>query len=549
MTPSSYQVRILEFVTTGEGSAVVKAVAGSGKTSTLILSLKEMIGEVIFLAFSTKIAYEIENKVKKAGLRNVTVGTMHKAGFAQLRGVRGLRLFIDGDYSKNGSDKVSKIVDELIHNDNEDQIKYVASFIRRMVLLAKDSAFGVKGCVSIDDLEAWDALATHHDVQLEETELSREEVFELCAQVLHTSNKDRNNIDFADMIYHVLLFDVPCKQYDWVLIDEAQDTNLSRRLLAAKLKKASGRAMAVGDDAQAIFGFTGADAHALNNIKDEFNAIELPLSICYRCAKSIIREAQKIVPQIEWADNAIEGEVTSTTYDKFVEMLPSLNLSVEDGIICRNNAPLVPLAFHLIRKGIPCKIEGKNIGERLAKYTHKWKDNGIANFLDKFSEYMEKEIEKALGKKNQGKVITLEDDRDTIIAMADRCMDIGKDRVIDLKHMILDMFSDSVTGKIRKDILTLSSIHKSKGLEWKNVYVLGFHQFIPSPYATLDWMQEQEQNLRYVAVTRAMEKLVYVEEVPKASARRSNGPSAPNPAIIGDEDAEGEWMGIEATQM
>jgi superfamily I DNA/RNA helicase len=536
-TPSSYQVRILEWVINGIGSAVVKAVAGSGKTTTLINCLKSMQGEVIFLAFTKKIALELDYKIKKLKLSNTKASTVHAAGFAQLRGVRGLRLYVNND-------KVSDIIDELIHEDTEDQIKFIAPFIRRIVLLAKDSAFGVEGQADIDDLEAWEALATHHDIQLEETEYTREQVFELCVKVLKTSNADRNNIDCNDMVYHVLLFNVPCKKYDWVLIDEAQDTNVSRRLLAAKLLKDGGRLMAVGDDAQAIFGFTGADADSLNLISKDFGATELPLSICYRCAKNIVKEAQSIVPHIEWFDGNSDGSVTTTTYDKFVAGLGDLNLNYEDGIICRNNAPLVPLAFHLIRKGVSCKIEGKDIGARLAKYAFKWKDNGLAAFQEKFESYMDDQISKAEEKKNNAKAANLEDDKDTVLAILARCFELGKNSLLDLKHMILDMFSDSETGKMRTDILTLSSIHKSKGLEWKNVYVLGFNQLIPSPYATLEWMQEQETNLKYVAITRAMENLVYVEEIPKASARRR-----PSSVTCVDLDAEGEVQRMEGDHL
>lgn len=511
--PSSYQVRILEWVINGTGSAVVKAVAGSGKTSTLILCLKEMKGKVLLLAFNKKISLELDFKVKKLNLPNVKVGTVHATGFGQLRKVRGLKLNVNGD-------KVRNIIDELIHDDEEDQLKFVAPFINRLVALAKDSAFGVEGQASIDDLEAWEALATHHDIQLEESDYTREQVLQLCVDVLKTSNKDRNNIDFADMIYHVLLFKVPCDKYDWILVDEAQDTNVSRRLLVTALLADGGRVMAVGDDAQAIFGFTGADADALNLIKTQFNAIELPLSICYRCATSIVKEAQKYVPTIESFEANPEGTVSSILYKDFVDSIADLNLMYEDGIVCRNNAPLVPLAFHLIRKGITCKIEGKDIGARLAKYAFKWKDNGLEAFQEKFESYMDEQIQKAEEKKNNAKAANLEDDKDTILAILARCFELGKTTLLELKHMIVDMFSDSETGKVRKDILTLSSIHKSKGLEFENVYVLGFGQFLPSPYATMEWMIQQESNLAYVAITRAKSKLVYVEDVPKASARR-----------------------------
>ena len=58
--------------------------------------------------------------------------------------------------------------------------------------------------------------------------------------------------------------------------------------------------------------------------------------------------------------------------------------------------------------------------------------------------------------------------------------------------------------------LTLSSIHKSKGLEWPTVFLLGRNAWMPSKFATLPWMQEQEANLTYVAITRAKENLIEV---------------------------------------
>lgn len=513
MEPSKYQYRILEWVLTGKGSTVVQAVAGSGKTTTLILALSKMAGKVIFMAFSKKIANEIARRVAKLKLDNINACSMHAAGRQQIVKARGKYGFkVDGN-------KCGNILDEIIHSDPTEQIKLVRSSILRMVTLAKDSAFGVEGCPAIDDMEAWQDIADHHDIPLDDCDLDREMIFTIAITVLKASNAIKNVIDFSDMIYHVLLFDLPCIQYDWVLIDEAQDTNATRRLLAAKLLKPGGRLMAVGDDAQAIMGFTGADVDSMDLIAQDFNAESLPLSICYRCGTKIVEFAKKYVPHIEAAPNAIEGEVIETTYDAFMATIGDLNLTYKDGIICRNNAPLVPIAFSLIRKGIPCRIEGKDIVERLTKYTRKWKDRGIEDFFGKFNEWIDKQIESFMEKKNSNKVGTLEDDKNTMNAIIEHCMSKKMETVYALRTFIEDLFIDS-DGELRTDILTLSSVHKSKGLEWDNVYVLGFNQFMPSPYATKEWMLTQEDNLKYVAITRAKSKLVMVEEVPKVSAIR-----------------------------
>jgi ATP-dependent exoDNAse (exonuclease V) beta subunit len=88
-----------------------------------------------------------------------------------------------------------------------------------------------------------------------------------------------------------------------------------------------------------------------------------------------------------------------------------------------------------------------------------------------------------------------------------------------LRDLILAMFSDTETGKVRKDVVTLCSIHKSKGLEFEQVYLLGKSQFMPSKYAKQEWMLVQESNLEYVAVTRAKDKLVYVNDVPTGNKK------------------------------
>ena len=509
---SSYQVRILEWVVNGTGSAIVQAVAGSGKTTTLLESVKNMIGEVLFLAFNKKIAAEIAYKLQRMFLPNANASTVHAAGLNIIKLNRGRRLNVDGD-------KVRKIIDELIHKDAEDQIKIIASFINRMVTLAKDHAFGVAGQTSIDDVEAWKAIADHYAIELEDCDIDMNEAIQLCIQVLKESNNDRYNLDFGDMIYHVLLFDMKGKQYDWVLLDEAQDTNISRRLLARKLLKDGGRLIAVGDTFQAIYGFSGADSMAMENIKNEFNCQEFPLSICYRCGSNIIAEAQKIVPHIEAYEKNAAGTVESFAYDKFVTDAPSLGINENTGIICRNNAPLIPLAFALIRKGISCRIEGKDIGAQLSKYTFKWKDRNLANFVTKFNDFIGKEIEKALEKKNSMTVGILVDRQETMNALIDRCFDLGEQTVDALQRLILSMFSDTETGKVRKDVVTLCSIHKSKGLEFDDVYLLGKAQFMPSKYAIQEWMLEQESNLEYVAVTRAKSKLVYVTDVPTGNKK------------------------------
>ena len=80
----------------------------------------------------------------------------------------------------------------------------------------------------------------------------------------------------------------------------------------------------------------------------------MPLSVCYRCGKNIVCEAQKIVPEIQFNDTAVDGMVT---YDGSLQ-----ELQRGDWVLCRNLRPLVATYLWLLKNKIKSKIRGKDIG-------------------------------------------------------------------------------------------------------------------------------------------------------------------------------------------
>jgi superfamily I DNA/RNA helicase len=384
-----------------------------------------------------------------------------------------------------------------------------------MVRFAKEYGFGVSGCKTVDDINAWVDIIQHNDIDID-ADVSLETIIDVCQKVLDLNNRDVKSIDFSDMLYFPLLFDVDMIQYDWIIVDEAQDTNVCRKLLLKKMLKPGGRLIAIGDPNQAIYGFTGAENNSMELIKTMFDAVELPLSVCYRCGKNIITAAKEYVADIEAFENNNDGEISSIKYDEFVKSTPSLNLNKNDGIICRNNSPLVALAFALIREGIGCRIEGKDIGQNLITLTRKWKVKDLATFTLRLQKHFDRESEKA----SKAKLALLEDKFDTMMILIERCQTLGKHDVASLQKLISDMFSDNDDFKT-PNVVTLSSIHKSKGLEFDNCYILGMSQFQPSKYAVLDWMKEQEKNLSYVAITRAKQKLIHITDCPTRGNREA----------------------------
>ncbi|MBN6046748.1 UvrD-helicase domain-containing protein, partial [Citrobacter sp. ku-bf4] len=116
-------------------------------------------------------------------------------------------------------------------------------------------------------------------------------------------------VDFDDLLYLAVKDGISLPKFDFIFVDEAQDTNAIQRALLRKIMRKGSRIVAVGDPAQAIYGFRGADSESLNLIAEEFDAIKLPLSISYRCSTSVVSYAQQWVSHIQAAPGAKAGEV------------------------------------------------------------------------------------------------------------------------------------------------------------------------------------------------------------------------------------------------
>lgn len=352
-------------------------------------------------------------------------------------------------------------------------------------------------------------IVEHHSVddKLGENE-SVEYGITLAKKILSASiAMDRTQIDMDDMLFSPLYHGARFFKVDWVLIDEAQDTNIARRLMAERMLKPGGRLIAVGDERQAIYGFTGADADSLAQIRDRFGCIGLPLTITYRCPKSVVAEARIQVDHIEAHASAPIGHVRECNYDDMLKAIPSL----DSAILCRYTAPLIDLAMQYIRMHILCKVEGREIGRSLITLAKKYKVKKITVLLNKLNEHYRKEEIKAAGNdKKKRQLEALRDKVDTLEALSHKLLKDGLSEVTDLTSLIDNLFADDIKGCI-----TLSTVHKSKGREWPSVYILGRFQFMPSSYAKREWEKLQEENLIYVAVTRSQNELVYVQAKPK----------------------------------
>lgn len=507
------------------GNLILEAVAGSGKTFTIIEMLIAINhhfpqARCALMSFNAKVRDELKERVRNKNIRNTEVNTVHGFAFTAFKTHFGPR--------KPNSYKLSDLLDPLLKS-----FKLTYKFsppICQAVSIAKDTGMEL---FFPNTTAEWKKLIDYHDISWDDEKLPIGSFINLCADLFRLSTQNTDKIDFSDMIWMPLKHDLMFPQFDFVFIDEAQDTNATRREVAKRMLKSNpalcpkclhngytcaehldpankGHLIAVGDRHQAIYGFTGADNDALDILKREFSAQELPLSTCFRCSKSVIRHAQSIVPHIQPRVGAIEGAVNLSMpeynfhQNLFSQSFPDLQRSA---ILCRKNAPLISLAFQLLSKRIPCRIEGRDVGQELIRLCKKHSSPGDSK--QKLSQSLQLHLNQQSQKLSPYKLDLLSDKITAINSILQLPFITS---VTQLYQEIEQVFSDYDPTKPPR--LTLSSVHKSKGLEWPTVYLLGRNAWMPSQFATQPWMEEQEQNLIYVAITRAKETLyeITVEE-------------------------------------
>lgn len=510
MTPTPQQASFIEALLTTSNHIALVARAGTGKTSTILMAVqayaKEFpFEEILVCAFNKAIADEVSEKLQKLGFGKwtktddgrsiapkVTASTLHSMGMGLVRFAFGSK-----DRPVEVNDK--KVRDLVDASNLEICARYGAQVIA-LVRYAKQAGVGFFPDLPIGDVMVWHHLADHFDVNGLDDTSEADLVVEAAQTIYRLSLNKTDVIDFDDMILFPLIKNLRVKfTKDLIFLDEAQDLSRARQALARKfLNPQSGRMIIVGDDRQAIYGFTGADAAALDNLTDSLGAVRMPLSITWRCPKKVVALAQKIVRDIEAAPSAQEGEVLK------LEKMPG-DLAVGDAILCRNTAPLISEAYRLIRSGKAAKVEGRQIGEGIKALAGRWKVKTIEALMNRLEDYEAREVQKALAKGNEQKVEEVRDRVATLAEICKACLEANKHMVADVLSFIDSLFADGADNAI-----ILATYHRSKGREWDRVFLLEHDRRCPSRAAKQPWQKAQEANLAYVAFTRAKRTLAFV---------------------------------------
>lgn len=525
--PSVYQEAIFDFIINGKGHGVVEAVAGSGKTTTivkaleyiplaLLVELKSVSSpqsykdlsilktyddallkaymqkyRIAFLAFNKHIAKEL----KKRAPDYVHVSTLHSLG-CNLMFKKFLGIQVDEDKVSSKMDNIFPISKTYKNSDGQEVVtpnnvkglnKAKRFAMRKLVSLCKATL------VDYRDHAAVQQMIEFYGMEIQDDVLS--DVMANLPTILNRCKSDTRSMDYDDMLWMPIVHNLQTEKFHYLLVDEFQDLNNCQIEYVIRSLDDNGRIIGVGDRQQSLYGFRGADINAIPRMIKTLNATVLPLSISYRCPSSHVLLAQKIVPQLQASATAIKGSITNIKYIEFLN-----KIDVGDMVICRTNAPLISPAFEAIRRGKKAIIRGHDIGRSLVEFIYKFEADTLGKLDILMAEFTAVEYQKCLDRGRELQADLVMDKYETIKSVSNECKNVAE-----LISKIKLLFDDSNIG------IVFSSVHRAKGLEANRVFILR-SDLMPHPKAKQPWEQIQESNAQYVAYTRSKEELYFVEK-------------------------------------
>lgn len=468
LEPTPEQQAIIDFAKNESRSILINALAGSAKTTTLVMIANALpVQPVLSLAFNKKIAEEMSERLPS----HATCRTMNSIGHRIWATACAKRITIN---PRKNYEILKANVEGLGKAERKEAYESFSGTLRALTT-AKRVGYIPKGKFSHAKALAEEG-GFFEELEEEPTQAQKALISQsLCDSI---SCAYSGELDYDDQLYMPTLFGGSFPRFPLVLVDEAQDLSPINHAMLRKL--VTSRIIAVGDPYQSIYGFRGAVQGGMASLRSTFDCQEFTLSRSFRCPQAIVRAARFRVPHMNWHRQG--GRV---------ERLSSLSIEdIPEGatFLCRNNAPLFSLALRLLTAGRGCNLVGSDLGPGLVKTLKKLGPPELSQ-------------KEALHAIEQWKVERLAKAKDKHAV---------EDKAECLRVFV--EFGETLGGAIAycegifksKGTIQLLSIHKAKGLEWNTVYHLDPWR-IPSAYAETKEALAQEWNLKYVAITRAKE--------------------------------------------
>lgn len=497
---SEEQENIFNSAKTGVNNIIIQAVAGAGKTTTLVECVKQLNEfnsnlHILLLAHNKSTRDTLISRLGK-DIKNVHVYTLHGLAYRMFSEHFGFKPNINDDKYRNYINKnINNIASELYINLNKNQKMIYKANLFDLINKARHN-------LKQSEREIYKMAVRKYNIKLISDECH------LASRIIKWGTENIKEVDFQDLLFFPNEFGYFTKSYlnDIIMLDEAQDASLAQQDIVRRCFKRNTRLFAFGDKDQTINSWCGSDTEAFEHLKDSsvFNkpAIELPLTTNYRCGKKIIEHAKKYTQNnIKPMENAHDGEII---YEASLK-----NIKNGDMVLCRNTAPLMELYRIGINNGIKMYFRGEELGKNLKESV----DIAYGDTIEEIILNMKRRIiafwdfftiNSELDPKETVTHPSIINQYDTIKTMEHLPDNIkNKD---DLYAFIDKMFINE-----GNDGIQLSTIHRAKGLEADNVYII-CPSLIPTKLAQTKWEKDEEQHLLYVMCTRPKYTLNYVSE-------------------------------------
>jgi len=484
MTPTTEQDTICNAVVTTTKPILIRANPGTGKTTTLVLMANAMPSEsnLLALAFNVSAKKELEKRMPNWA----TVMTINGLGHRAWGRAIGKRLILD---EKKLGRLVTATCREVGFQADGDQWAAIRWAVAQAMLngLIPDKYPQFKGLVP-DNEDTWMAIGEGMSMTMPLLHIARKVLIE------HIREAFAGNISFDDQIYMSAMFNGVFPRFANVMTDESQDFAPLNLIMLRKTLGPDGRPMAVGDENQSIYAFRGADFESMAKIKAmRPDWLEFPLSVTFRCPRVVVARQRHIAPLYRAHESNPEGSFAVAPKGWDLEKL-GLNGGKEIAILCRNNAPLVTLAFKLIRSGKGCHMLGRDIGKGLKALAKKLikPEDLPATMAVAIQTWRDNEFSVAQAKDDQSKMDKVTDQAESLTAILEGSQAKCGASLFEEIEILFSKDSGAVT---------LSTGHRAKGLEWNAVIHLDPWR-LPSRFAVTEAQKRQETNLKHVIETR-----------------------------------------------
>lgn len=364
------------------GSSMVIAGAGSGKTRVLTYRIAYMIEQgvdpfnILALTFTNKAAREMTDRIGKivgaSEAKNISMGTFHSV-FSKILRYNSDRIGFPSNFTIYDTQDSKSLIKDIIKEFNLDDKAYKPSLVFGIISSAKNN------------LISPEEYAVNEELTQANKQSRLPEIKHIYMRYANRCQK-AGAMDFDDLLYftNVLLNNFPDvlhyyqQKFKYILVDEYQDTNYAQYLIVKKLAAAYENICVVGDDAQSIYSFRGANIKNILNFKEDYPDFKLfKLEQNYRSTKNIVEAANSIIKKNKdqifknvWTDNN-QGEkikvlrtltdneegraISNKIYDLKQNSVPSYNDFV---ILYRTNRQSRSFEESLRKLNIPYKIYG-----------------------------------------------------------------------------------------------------------------------------------------------------------------------------------------------